>query len=343
MINSLLYLPWSIPRCRWLVTSLSVILVTMIMVDTFPSSSSRGIVSVSALITTTGKRTRKVTSCDSGGWGLVHRCSCLSSMSDDDSESAASPLLLSTADKQRFTAMKSRHQTIPIMITVETLVPGQTLSLQSPEPKLRKLLEFVRKGEDNEIGIIGIHPQTGKPMSVGVTLAVNEENTRYDAHTATFHLYGRGHRQFEVQDLPFMDESGSFFLAPVEMVDARPEKDLAPQELRETLDLSNRLDDLVEKWVRLVIILTRKTDRTDMTTRLQDLGPMPPPLPSHLTERALWVAALFNPIPALDDNIQCLDIRPAMLSCKNDHHRMLLAHTALRSSIDNLSEMKRSF
>jgi len=39
----------------------------------------------------------------------------------------------------------------------------------------------------------------------------------------------------------------------------------------------------------------------------------------------------------------CLEIRPAMLSCKNDHERMILATTALQSSIDHVSGKNKMF
>jgi hypothetical protein len=73
-----------------------------------------------------------------------------------------------------------------------------------------------------------------------------------------------------------------------------------------------------------------------MEAYVDDLGPMP----KNPTDRAFWVAALINPLPALG---VCLEIRPAMLSCSNDLDRMILASQALQSSIDHLSGKNRLF
>ena len=63
-------------------------------------------------------------------------------------------------------------------------------------------------------------------------------------------------------------------------------------------------------------------------------------MPDDLTERALWVASVLNPVPALD---VCVDIRPAMLACTNDYDRTVLAVQAVQSSIDHLSGKNKLF
>ena len=47
----------------------------------------------------------------------------------DSEEDRAAPLPLSASDLQRLTALKTRHQTIPLMI-MDSMVPGQTISFQ---------------------------------------------------------------------------------------------------------------------------------------------------------------------------------------------------------------------
>jgi hypothetical protein len=51
-----------------------------------------------------------------------------------DSAESAKPLSLSVADLQRFTEMKSRTLTIPILI-MDAIVPGQRLSFQRYDPR----------------------------------------------------------------------------------------------------------------------------------------------------------------------------------------------------------------
>ena len=61
---------------------------------------------------------------------------------------------------------------------------------------------------------------------------------------------------------------------------------------------------------------------------------------TKIVSRSIWVAALINPLPALG---VCLEVRPAMLACKNDFDRMTLATISIQSSIDHLSGKRRLF
>ena len=63
-------------------------------------------------------------------------------------------------------------------------------------------------------------------------------------------------------------------------------------------------------------------------------------MPEELGARAIWIAALVNPLPALD---VCVEVRPAMLACKNDFDRINLAVAAIQGSIDHLSGKRRLF
>jgi hypothetical protein len=86
------------------------------------------------------------------------------------------------------------------------------------------------------------------------------------------------------------------------------------------------------------VIKAEATDAEGMKSRMDDLGVMPDE--DDMTERALWTAALINPLPALG---VCLEIRPAMLSCGNDYDRMVLVCQALQSSMDHLTGKQRLF
>lgn len=47
----------------------------------------------------------------------------------DSGEDVNAPLSLSASDMKRLTAVRTRHQTLPLMI-MDALVPGQTISFQ---------------------------------------------------------------------------------------------------------------------------------------------------------------------------------------------------------------------
>ena len=57
-------------------------------------------------------------------------------------------------------------------------------------------------------------------------------------------------------------------------------------------------------------------------------------------ERALWVAALINPLPALG---VALEIRPAVLSASTVSERLSIVTMGIRSSIGHLDGSHRLF
>jgi hypothetical protein len=152
-------------------------------------------------------------------------------------------------------------------------------------------------------------------------------------------------RRFEVQGEPWMDESQSFYLAQVEIVDDRQEPLLdhhhrhGLQQQQQVEELSNQIPSLVQEWLGLVLS-TGMSNVHDMMGAMKEMGEMP----LDATGRAMWVARLVNPVTStFFPRRVCLEVRPAMLACTNDCHRMTLAVAALQGSIDHLSGKKRLF
>lgn len=131
-----------------------------------------------------------------------------------------------------------------------------------------------------------------------------------------------------------MDSTNSFYVADVEIVENRMEF-MAHNLEGKVMQLHNNIPSLVNEWARW-LVQTEKQTPADLRRRLKDNGPMP----KTPKERAIWVGALVNPIPNLG---VCMEIRPALLSCQNDHDRMVLASTALKSSIDHLSGKQKLY
>lgn len=90
--------------------------------------------------------------------------------------------------------------------------------------------------------------------------------------------------------------------------------DVPPELLRE----ARGLELLVEKWCELVVSGGRERQPGQISTLLAALGPMP--AASHPDERALWVAALLNPLPALG---VALEIRSDSPSSTSQRHIFL--------------------
>lgn len=251
----------------------------------------------------------------------------------DDDEGSAEKLPLSTADIARLSEMRSRQRTIPIMI-LDAMLPGQRLEFGSDDPRFGKLLEHVLSGGSTEMGMIGLNPHTGRPLNLGVTLAVEKENMKFNPLTRMMTLSAKGGHRFEVQGEPWMDESDSFYMADIEIVDNRQEV-MSKEDEQTAKKLAAQIPELFDSWL-LWVIKSGKSSKDEMERRMKDLGKMP----KEIGKRAMWVAALVNSAPSLD---VCVEVRPAMLACHNDFQRTNLAVIALQSSIDHISGKTRLF
>jgi len=249
----------------------------------------------------------------------------------DDSSEYATPLKLTMEDMERFQTLKTSSSTMPILI-LDSMLPKQELSIDSSDPKMARLVHYCL--ENNcEIAMLGLNPTTGAPLSRGVTVRVDESKIQLSPTTKSVILSVTGGRRMEVQSQPWLDDSGSFYLSNVELIDTRKEPSLSREQQTLVHQLSDTLPKAIRTWSRWVL-KSGKTDKEGLQAIMDGLGPMP----TDVTERAFWVAAALNPLPSLN---VCIEIRPAMLSCTNDYERMVLACQALQSSTDHLSEKRR--
>jgi len=259
---------------------------------------------------------------------------------------------LALEDRQRLERLRNSQLTIPIMI-LDSLLPKQKLTWQSTDPKFRRLIEYCLSDDNDDnnnnnsaenqhvLGMVGLNPHTGRPLCHGVTASVTNDTVRIidnidGKKNALIHMTVTGGERMQVQGEPWLDDSKCFYLANVEITEHRQEI-LSSQQKQDTLALSETLSTLMPEWYHWVIA-SHATDPAGFQLRMDDLGKMPDV--SDLTDRALWVAAVINPLPALG---VCLEIRPAMLSCQNDYDRMVLAVQAVQSSIDQMSGKRRLF
>jgi Lon protease-like protein len=237
---------------------------------------------------------------------------------------------LTASDLARISDLRDRHKTIPIMI-LDAMLPGQVLEFGSEDPKFKKLIEHVIQTEDETFGMMGLNPHTGTPLNIGVTLQVQDIKHQNGLWLVSV----KGDRRLEVQGEPWLDDTNSFYIADVELVDKREEVGLDDAQKKHAERMFKEIPKLVSQWMECVYE-SGKTDRAGMARRLKDIGEMP----KQLRDRAFWTASLLNPLPALD---VCMEIRPAMLACRNDYDRINLAWAGLHSSIDGLLRAKGCF
>ena len=256
---------------------------------------------------------------------------------DEDSAERASPLNLSASDWQRLTRLQTCRVQMPILIVGEAVLPKQQLTFESHDAKFHKLFDYCLES-GCKLGILGLNPHTGRPLNRGVTVDLAASPAVVNPITQSVRVAVTGQERFEVQGEPWLDEeTQSFYMAQVEMVEDRYEH-LTAQQQADAETLAETLPALMQEWTRWVI-KAKKTDKQELQRQLKAVGP---DMPVDLTQRALWVAAMLNPVPALGDQV-CLEIRPAMLAASNDYDRTVLAVQAVQSSIDHLSGEHRLF
>jgi len=255
------------------------------------------------------------------------------SLSDDDSAEHASPLQLTSHDLQRLARLKESRFQMPIVI-LDAMLPKQQLTFETQDPKFHKMIDYCLE-TGSELGMLGLNPHTGRPLCRGVTVDICNSPAVANPVNKSIRLAVTGQKRFEVQGEPRLDDSGSFYIADVEIVEDRYET-ITDEQQADAETLSETLPGLMEKWTKWVL-KSGVTDKQGLEHRLKSVGA---DMPDDLTERALWVAAMLNPVPALD---VCVEIRPAMLACANDYDRTVLAVQAVQSSIDHLSGKNKLF
>jgi hypothetical protein len=179
------------------------------------------------------------------------------------------------------------------LIVLDSMVPGQRLSLTAPA----KLVEMLRRETEagGAIGMIG--RQRLQLFSHGVVVEASIADEEMEDGSAEVVLTAG--RLFELKELG--DDEGSRWLGREAQV-RFPSVD-SQQPSNQILKRSEALSALVDEWLALVRDTGRERSDGQLDGVLADLGQMPDvALPEA---RALWVAGLINPLPALGVALVC--------------------------------------
>uniref|UniRef100_A0A7S4EQR8 Lon N-terminal domain-containing protein n=1 Tax=Pseudo-nitzschia australis TaxID=44445 RepID=A0A7S4EQR8_9STRA len=295
-------------------------------------------------------------------------------------------LPMSSFDRKKFHHMKTRGRIMPIIFMGEPLVPGQRLYFRSGDPKFEELIKYIAHIEQNstdsgarraanciEIGIMAFDPQSGQVLHTGVTAPVQTKNFAYSltaenqekAITTSF----KGTRFFRLVGDPWMDPSGSFHMAHIEILDGRYDDENLAQRGQIQIDsdkLFSQVPALVDDWMELMFAaglatpvslreavreiiaddrqqqqpqqerLQRRSNNTRCRTHHRNNNYALYP-PRRQKDRAIWVIALLNPIRRYPIPVSN-EIRPAFLACLNDRDRLALCVEALYTSLRFLQE-----
>lgn len=287
-------------------------------------------------------------------------------------------LPLSSFDRKKFVHMKTRGRVMPIIFMGEPLVPGQRLYFRSGDPKFEELVKYVAQIERNcadsgagsaaniEIGILG-PDQNGELLYTGVTAPMQSKNFVYSltaekqekAITTSF----KGTRIFRIVSDPWLDPSGAFYMAHVEILDGRYDDENLAEKGQIQIDsdkLFSQIPALVDDWMELmfaaglatpaslqlslreIIATERQTEQPQTTSnprrgtrtrhRNNNYALYPP---RRQMERAIWVIALLNPIRRYPTPVSN-EMRPAFLACRNDQDRLALCVKSIHTSVEFL-------
>lgn len=91
---------------------------------------------------------------------------------------------------------------------------------------------------------------------------------------------------------------------------------------------------LVDRWIQLATENEREPGQISLL--LEQIGDIPPP--EEPSERALWIGALINPIPAMG---VALEVRPQLLIAKKAEDRVQVALDAIYRSIKHMDGSAR--
>jgi hypothetical protein len=210
-------------------------------------------------------------------------------------------------------------------IVLDAMVPRQRLELRIGPPFIEPLQKIKQVG--GHLCMLGVDPRTQSVLRTGVEARI-ESLTSVTTLSGFYEMVLIGGRRFSV-----LNTTSSSWPPSERLFDARVGwlEELPCDEA--TIASAAALDPLVAEWTRLVVETGRERSPDQIKTLLADLGPMPDA--EYPDDRALWVAALINPLPALG---VAMEIRPATLEATSASERLEVAETGL---LDSIARLKR--
>lgn len=236
-------------------------------------------------------------------------------------------VLVSPNDLARIGQLRSRQLTLPLLLVQDSLLPGQTMELASADGQFNAMLDqslLSSNSDDNDnttpqLCIVGMHPSNpGEPLSMGVSATI--ESVQRSGRQSL--LLVKGLAIVDVQGSPrFRDNC---FVADLEIAQDDADFVLSRRHLQKAADWYDELLPLVREWQGAM----KDSHDVDIDTVITT---------TSLTGRAHAVAALLNPSCKSYDAMS-MDIRPALLACRNEYDRLHLVHIALQASLQQLQE-----
>lgn len=244
--------------------------------------------------------------------------------------------------QSRLEEVNDRETKLPLVVLISPL-PRQVINIQVNDNPL--FLDLVKSRIEEEtpwFGMLGsARSETGQKVKMKNGVKVEIEFTSVDQKEKALLVRLRGTERFRV-DGEIQNTPQGWTEARVSFLDSSQQEASEESEGQDRMSLVRAMlkarlfEDLVEEWIDLARDNERGHGQIDQL--LVDLEEMPPQ--EEPSERALWVGALVNPIPAMG---VALEIRPALLSATTAEQRVDIALEAIERSIQHMDGTEKLF
>jgi len=244
----------------------------------------------------------------------------------------------SSDDVDFMASLKSRveevsAQKLPLVV-LDSMLPRQVLKIKVSNPTFIELVRSRFAQEEPYFGMTGmarlstgeqVHLKTGVTVDIVGKPEVEEDGLKVVLKAdKIFRING------EVDNHP----SGGWTEARVEYLENEDDEDKIDKAndrmgLARAMSKARKLPGLVGEWIELARHRERQPGQIDRL--LLDLGVMPPS--EEPSQRALWVGALINPLPAMG---VALEIRPSLLTARTPEQRVDVALQGIEKSIQHM-------
>lgn len=250
--------------------------------------------------------------------------------------------------RTRVKEVEDRESKLP-MVVVDSMLPRQVLKINVKNVLLKELVKECLQNETPFFGMLGLaRLSSGQQVHLkhGVEVEIVGKPQVLDEGGMKLEL--KAGRRFSIEGE--VDNAGKGWTeARVRFLDSEEQEaneltgedrfSLARAIAKATGLTSPNMNmpdglSLVNRWIELAT----ENEKTpgQIARLLEQIGEIPPP--EEPTERALWVGALINPIPAMG---VAMEVRPQLLIAKKAEDRVQLALDGILKSIKHMDGSAR--
>jgi hypothetical protein len=279
------------------------------------------------------------------------------SSNDGDDEDGNDSARLMASLSRRLLEVQEKENRLPLVV-LDPMLPRQVLEIKIQNELLMELVRDCLRREHPYFGMLGMaRLRTGQRINLaqGVEVEILKDDLEFlkggKINKEGIKLALKAGRRFEIESIVETDrENRGWTEAKVRFLDSRQEEEdeldigddpmsvaraiaRAKELTIPNMNMPNNLS-LVDRWIELAKENERQKGQID--TLVGRLGKIPPP--TQPSERAFWIGALINPIPAMG---VAMEIRPALLTAKKAEQRMEIALDGILRSIKHMDGSAR--